>query len=292
MTSNNQSLHNARNAKNGEFFIVNNEVVVEMLHYIKHLNGKKVYIPNTKMTTELAQNDAFARYFFTSSMMRKFGIKELSYSYYDIVGNFVLITMTDNGVSREVINASDDDTRLFHVCKQIDKVDVVIGNPEGNKLDVLFRHIVLSKKDYILCVHKLFASHAIFYDYFSKGMIKFGYNVPKKFWDVVNQKTVSPTAMWITSFDNGFEPKVVETWYDMNSYSYNKFDNYNAISVDCVKMIPMNCKGVMGVPVTIAPFLNLNQFEIVGFRKDDDGKDLRINGKDTHCRFLIRFRNI
>lgn len=292
MTSTNQSLHIARNAKNGEFFIIRDEVAVEMPHYVKHLKGKKVYIPNTKLTTELAQNDAFARYFFTSSMIAKFGIKELSYSYYDAVGDFVLITMTAHGITKEIINAADDNGRLFHVCKQIDKVDVVIGNPEGNKIDALFRYIVNSKKDYILCVNKLFASHSIFYNYYSKGMIKFGYNTPNKFWDVENEKIARPTSMWITSFDNGYSPDFLKTHYTFDSYAYVKFDNCDAISVDCVKMIPMDFKGVMGIPVTIAPFLNLKQFELVGFRKGEDNKDLRVNGKDTHCRFLIRFRNI
>ena len=44
----------------------------------------------------------------------------------------------------------------------------------------------------------------------------------------------------------------------------------------------------MGVPITFLNKFNPEQFEIVKFRKGDDGKDLRIEGKSTYFRILIR----
>lgn len=50
----------------------------------------------------------------------------------------------------------------------------------------------------------------------------------------------------------------------------------------------MDYEGVIGVPITFLNKYNPEQFEIVGFRKGDDGKDLRVNGKDMFTRILIK----
>ncbi len=48
----------------------------------------------------------------------------------------------------------------------------------------------------------------------------------------------------------------------------------------------------MGVPITFLHKYNPDQFEIVKFRKGDDGKDLRINGKCPYFRILIRNKRL
>jgi len=55
---------------------------------------------------------------------------------------------------------------------------------------------------------------------------------------------------------------------------YPKYDNYDAINVDKVTDIPCDYDGVMGVPITFLDKYNPAQFEIVSFRKGEDGKDL------------------
>jgi hypothetical protein len=44
----------------------------------------------------------------------------------------------------------------------------------------------------------------------------------------------------------------------------------------------------MGVPITFLHKFNPEQFEIIKFRKGDDGNDLSINGKCPYFRILIR----
>ena len=56
--------------------------------------------------------------------------------------------------------------------------------------------------------------------------------------------------------------------------------------------IPKDYAGLMGVPITFLHKYNPEQFEIVKFRKGDDGKDLRINGKCPYFRILIRNKKI
>ena len=290
-TRSNSSLHIARENKNGEFFMIADSIRTEMPNYIKCLKGKKVYIPNTKFTTELSQYDEFARYFATRSMIEKFGIKELSYSYYNEFNQFVLITFSMNCVVKEVMNAVADDARLFPVYKQIDKVDVVIGNPAGDTMNELFSYVMYSQKDYIFCSNINFLTTNVAFSAIHNNYLKFGVSQPTKFFDANAQKVVTfGNKMWITSFDTGNTPDFLKTFYTFDSYDYEKFDNYDAICIKCIKMIPMDYDGIMGVPVSILPLLNLNQFEIIGFRKGTDGKDLSLNGKYTYTRVLVRFR--
>ena len=100
---------------------------------------------------------------------------------------------------------------------------------------------------------------------------------------------------------------------------FPKYDNYDAINVDRVCDMPEDYDGVMGVPITFLDKYCPEQFEIVAFRKGEDGKDLvftrereresstvlsypcstsipgmiknaegKINGKITYARITIR----
>ena len=62
--------------------------------------------------------------------------------------------------------------------------------------------------------------------------------------------------------------------------------------MDRTQDIPKDYAGLMGVPITFLHKYNPEQFEIVKFRKGDDGKDLSINGKCPYFRILIRNRRI
>ena len=44
----------------------------------------------------------------------------------------------------------------------------------------------------------------------------------------------------------------------------------------------------MGVPITFLNKYDPDQFEIIKFRKGDDDKDLRVNGKTPYFRILIK----
>lgn len=60
------------------------------------------------------------------------------------------------------------------------------------------------------------------------------------------------------------------------------YDNYIGINVNKTVDIPYDYQGVMGVPITFLHKFNPEQFEIIGFRKENDRKDLSINGKSTY----------
>ena len=61
---------------------------------------------------------------------------------------------------------------------------------------------------------------------------------------------------------------------DYGIIEYPHYDNYDAIEVPFTDAIPSDYDGVMGVPITFLDKYNPEQFDIVSFRKGEDGKDL------------------
>ena len=63
---------------------------------------------------------------------------------------------------------------------------------------------------------------------------------------------------------------------------FSKYDNYDALNIDKLDQIPMDYTGVMGVPITFLYKYCPEQFEIVAFRKDDNGSDLVFTTEREH----------
>ena len=105
------------------------------------------------------------------------------------------------------------------------------------------------------------------------------------------EKIISPNnCMWLTNLDNEKRQEVLPLTkkYIGNESEYPLYDNFNGINVNKTQNIPNDYKGLIGVPITFLHKFNPNQFEIIKFRKGDDNKDLRINGKPTYFRIIIK----
>ena len=97
-------------------------------------------------------------------------------------------------------------------------------------------------------------------------------------------------VVWFTNLNISKRHEDLPLGKHYNKQDYPRYDNYRAINVDRTKDIPVNYAGVMGVPITFLDKFNPEQFEIVKFRKGDDDKDLRVNGKCPYFRILVRNR--
>ena len=126
------------------------------------------------------------------------------------------------------------------------------------------------------------------------------------------------SAWWYTNMDFAKRHEKYIFWKEFNPIDYPKYDNYNAVDCGRSNEFPINYDGVVGVPISfLNGFYNPDQFEIVAFRKGNDGKDLvftrerenstvlsypcttsiawmiknaegKINGKPTYARITIR----
>ena len=101
--------------------------------------------------------------------------------------------------------------------------------------------------------------------------------------------------------------KIKGTLKKYTKKEYSNFDNYNAINVDRTEQIPMDYKGVMGVPITFLHKYNPRQFEIIdGLNRytvldvaglnDNAVKNhlhmTEIGGKSTYFRVLIKNKKV
>jgi len=109
-----------------------------------------------------------------------------------------------------------------------------------------------------------------------------------------NRIVATNNCLWLTNLDTSKRHEDIiftKTYYGSES-EYPKFDNYDAINVNKTKDIPMDYKGVMGVPITFLHKFNPAQFEIIKFRKGNDDKDLSINGECPYFRILIKNKKV
>lgn len=85
-----------------------------------------------------------------------------------------------------------------------------------------------------------------------------------------------PAIAWYTNLDitKRHEDLLLYRRYKGHETDYPKYDNYDAIEVSKVADIPEDYYGVIGVPITFMDKYNPDQFDIVAFRKGDDGRDL------------------
>ena len=107
---------------------------------------------------------------------------------------------------------------------------------------------------------------------------------------------------WFTNLDHAKRHEDIILYKKYTPEEYAEYDNYDAIEVSKVATIPMDYKGIMGVPISFLDKYNPKQFEIVGmsssagynaeivgipFLGNKDARPL-INGKNTYARVFIK----
>jgi hypothetical protein len=142
-----------------------------------------------------------------------------------------------------------------------------------------------------------------------------GYGRAKEF--IQPNKTIKKFGNigWFTNLDVAKRHEFLTLYKKYSQEEFPKYDNYDAIEVSKVSEIPMDYKGVMGVPITFLDKYNPNQFEILGMSDNRDpsyeyrtklytqedspeyndlnrGTVIKIKGelKSTYTRLLIKAR--
>ncbi len=182
--------------------------------------------------------------------------------------------------------------------------DIVITNPPFSLFREFLTHLMCLSKKFIIVGPLLALSYKEIFTLVQENKLWLGvspvinFEVPEQ---TFTSKSFELNGKYYQRFDN------VYWWTNIehNHYhvkinlekqyiptDYNKYINYDAINVDKVVDIPYDYNGVVGVPITFLTKYNPEQFDIVGFRKGNDGKDLSyiVNGKikTPYFRILIQ----
>lgn len=206
-----------------------------------------------------------------------------------------IVEKIDDGiVEKNVQLIGNGDFRNEETQKFFDECDVVVTNPPFSLFREFVALIMEKNKKFLIIGNKNSISYKEIFALIRENKLWLGYTSPAKFIqpDSNEMKNMTGLTRWFTNLEIPKREEKIDTRiefaYGDSKGWYEKYDNHDAINVNETRQIPMDYEKVMGVPITFLDKYNPKQFKIVGFRKGDDGLDLKVNGKDTYCRILIQ----
>lgn len=202
----------------------------------------------------------------------------------------------------------DGDFRSNEVKKLRDEADIIITNPPFSLFREFLAWILEADKQFVIIGNKNVITYKDVFPLLSDNKIWLGPGFPggnaffkisndsiRNFADGVYDDNTGLVKFrnvgWFTNIDHGkrHENLILDTMEhnlkfnkklqkklekDYGKLEYPRYDNYDAIEVPFTECIPSDYDGVMGVPITFMDKYNPDQFDIVAFRKGEDGKDL------------------
>ena len=271
-------LHKAKGEKNDEFYTQSDDIWRELKHYKQHFKGK-IVLCNCDDPVE----SEFFIYF--KDNFTKLGLKKLISTHYKDKGSTYKLEITGDINLDGRINFDDiiktpleenGDFRNQECLEILKEADIVVTNPPFS----LFREYITTLIDYnkkfliIGPVTALGYKHIFPLLWKNKAWVGCSGRVGK--FVLPNGELKGVGALWYTNLLHKNRQEEMILWKEYDKEINLTYENYDAINVGFRKEIPKDYDGIMGVPITFLEEFNPDQFEIVGFRKGNDGKDLRI----------------
>lgn len=250
MKHNISTLHNAKKAKNDEFYTQLIDIENELKHYTHHFKGKVVYCNCD------GYDSNFPKYFIEH--FNEFGLNKLIstglngyYQEYD--GNKLIQSML-NG---------DGDFRSQECVDILKQSDIVVTNPPFSLFIDYVKQLIEYDKKFLIIgnmnaiiykdIFPIIKANKMWCGYkFNGKPMKF--RVPEDY--EINGKVidydengnilvgVGGTA-WFTNLDNDKRNEKLELTCKYNEQEYPKYDNFDSINVNKVKNIPYDYDGLM-----------------------------------------------
>ncbi|MBR0257424.1 MAG: adenine-specific methyltransferase EcoRI family protein [Synergistaceae bacterium] len=308
-------LDRAKLSKRDEFYTLYTDIERELQHYTRHFMNKTVYC-----NCDDPRTSNFCRYF--TDNFTRLGLRRLICSCYRRYEADLFSSAHDGGFYRDYTGHenSDDITRFVgngdfrsHECIELlRQSDIVVTNPPFSLFREYLRQLTHYGKKFLIISNINAITYKEIFTLIQSGEIWLGVNfgrgisgfiVPEDYplygtetrADEHGNHIISPNnCLWLTNLDSPKRHEFIPLTktYRGHESEYPFYDNYPAINIDSTRDIPADFAGTMGVPVTFLHKHSPEQFEILGFRKGNDGKDLRINGRSTYFRILIRNKQL
>ncbi len=303
----------AKKKKDDEFYTKFNDIVRELSHYRDFFHDKIVYCPCDKVFNK--GRSEFVNYFMRVS--KSWGIKELIFTQYNPYGKGYMWKITrsemtdgqimdEHDVSLYLLDGNGD----FASPECVDIMansDIIVTNPPFSHFRKFVAQIMNLDKKFLIIGNKNAITYKEIYPLIKDNKIWLGYTSPFDFDQPEGAplKKLTGLTRWFTNLPHNKRLNdTIDIWKEYNPEDYFTYDNYdNAIECGHFKStnhsvfknnwegsvddIP-DYDGIMGVPITFLDVYNPNQFEIIGFRKGKDKKDLNFKGYSPYFRILIK----
>ena len=325
--SKNRNLHKAKSKKNDEFYTQLVDIERELEHYEKHFRNKVIYcncddprISNffhyfsynfkrlglKKLITTCYKNqerDLFSKHDSERAIMLE----------YDGFRDGERVPRPDD-IGIKPLDR-DGDFRSKECIDILNQADIVVTNPPFSLFREYVAQLIKHKKKFLIIGNKNAITYKEIFPLLKGNKMWVGYtpmgkdllfdlpeDVARELQETKKEgssyKIIDGVvkgrsqSIWFTNLDHKkrHEELILFKRYVGNENEYPTYDNYDAIEVSRVENIPVDYDGAMGVPITFLSIYNPDQFEIVKFRKGNDGKDLSINRQCPYFRIIINKR--
>ena len=317
----NSALTAAKAAKKDEFYTQLTDIERELAHYKEHFKGKTVLC-----NCDDPRVSNFFKYFtlnfehlglkrviatcYKSQSVDLFSTHDCEQAVYQIYdGDCDGNRMPD---PEEIVVKplkGDGDFRSEECIELLKQADIVVTNPPFSLFREYVAQLIKYDKKFLIIGNQNAITYKEIFPLIKENKLWLGYKngdmaftVPKdsepratRYWETEDGTKYRSmgNVCWFTNLDIQKRHEDLILYKKYNPEDYPKYDNYDAINVDKVADIPCDYDGVMGVPITFLDKYNPDQFEIVEFRKGNDGKDLiystlRGGYRQPYFRILVR----
>ena len=314
----NKLLQKAKKLKSDEFYTQLSDIASELQHYKEHFKDKVVYC-----NCDDPRNSNFFNYFVQN--FKELGLKKLITACYKEQTNDLFNPKeNENGFFYEYVGTKGEKEKLdekdfvyfkgngdFRSPESIEllkQADIVVTNPPFSLFREYVAQLIKYDKKFLIIGNINAITYKEIFRLIKENKIWLGINlgrgisgfiVPDHYElygteariDEAGNRIISPNnCLWLTNLETSqrHEDIVLTKKYVGNENEYPRYDNYDGININKTQDIPSDYAGYMGVPITFLHKFNPDQFEIIKFRKGNDGKDLSVNGKCPYFRILIR----
>lgn len=312
MPQDNNSLNKAKEVKNDEFYTLMNDIENELSKYdFKQFQGKIIYCN--------CDDPTWSNFFkFFIRWGKRLGIKEVHFTNYanskrtwngqltlfdlydleesavdDITGkahHWIFTPQTNTIVKKQL--KGDGDFRSSECVDILELADIVVTNPPFSIFNDYINLLISHKKQYLIISDDNKLSNVDIFPHIKANELWLGYTRVKKFMQPDGSYKTFGNKCWYTNLEVSYrrQPLVLHT---QNLSQYKKYDNYNAIEVPEIKLIPDNYYEPMGVPTTFLHKFCPEQFEIIGMSGVDikiKGGRFYVGGKRLPARVVIKRR--
>ena len=317
----------AKSGKNDEFYTILSDIEKELRHYTKHFKNKIVLC-----NCDDPRVSNFFKYFLNN--FERLELKELiATCYQNDKPDLFSQNKSNKGIyfryrgeqknerlpdpakigPRDL--SGDGDFRSEECINLLREADIVVTNPPFSLFREYVAQLVEHRKKFLIVgnwnvsaykdIFKLIKDNKLWVGVNSNRNFS-GFIVPKHYplhgtearVDEDGNRIISTnTTCWFTNIDIKKRHEDLILYKTYSPHDFPKYDNYDAIEVSKTADIPMDYKGVMGVPVTFLDKYNPEQFELIGSNRGIDqdpnkiyGRGSYLNGKETFKRLFIRHK--
>jgi len=203
------------------------------------------------------------------------------------------------------------DFRSDECIELLKQADIVVTNPPFSLFREYVAKLMGHKKKFLILGDQNAITYKETFGYIKDDKLWLGYDNGGTKWFQVPMDYDIPTEsrkkivngvkyfsmgriLWFTNLDTTKRHANFVLYKKYTPKEFPKYDNYDVINVDKVSNIPMNYKGVMGVPITFVDKYNPKQFEILGVANSARWIGYKcltlIQGRKIYNRILIKLK--